>query len=90
MSQRQELQLQGQEHLNFIHAIHSDETKRIYVHALKHYMRFLKINKISFLLGKDSKTLEQQIISYLVSMREQQLSYSILILYAQWRDFELG
>lgn len=31
MSQRQELQLQGQEYLNFIHAIHSDETKRIYV-----------------------------------------------------------
>jgi hypothetical protein len=48
MRQRQELQ--GQEYLNFINAIHSDATKQIYVRALKHYLRFLKIDGVSSLL----------------------------------------
>jgi integrase len=74
--QRQELQ--GQEYLNFINAIHSEETKRLYIRALKHYMRFLKTDNLSSLLKQDTKTLEQQIISYLVSMKEQQLSFSML------------
>jgi integrase len=76
MRQRQELQ--GQEYLNFINAIHSDETKRLYIRALKHYMRFLKTDNVASLLKQDTKTLEQQIISYLVSMKEQQLSFSML------------
>jgi hypothetical protein len=65
MLHRQRQELQGQEYLNFINAIHSEETKRLYVRALKHYMRFLKTDNLSSLLRQDTKTLEQQIISYL-------------------------
>jgi hypothetical protein len=54
MRQRQELQ--GQEHLNFINAIHSDETKRLYIRALKHCMRFLKTDNVASLLKQDTKT----------------------------------
>jgi integrase len=41
-------------------------------------MRFTKTIKVSNLMKQDSKTIETQIIAYLVSMRQQKLSRSIL------------
>jgi glutamate-1-semialdehyde aminotransferase len=82
MSQRQELQLQGQEYLNFIHAIHSDETKRIYVHnqdlfaklqgrLIKNRVMVDESNSEPFYTSAahDDNDLEQTLQAFEISMR---------------------
>ena len=41
-------------------------------------MRFIKTSNTSSLLKQDNKTIEQQMISYLLDMRNQKLSYASL------------
>jgi hypothetical protein len=40
---------------------------------LSHHMRFIKTRNVTVLLDQDSKTIEQQIISYLIDMQTNQV-----------------
>jgi integrase len=70
-------QLEQQEYLNFINSLHSHATIVTYTNALKDYMRHNQTTNISFLMKQDNKAIENQIISYLVNMRQRRLSYSV-------------
>ncbi|HEY7079172.1 MAG TPA: site-specific integrase [Nitrososphaeraceae archaeon] len=78
--QKQEQGLEQEtEYFNFINSLHSKATIQVYGQAINHFMRFINIDKASSLINQDTKTIEQQIISYLVDQRiNQKLSYSIL------------
>jgi site-specific recombinase XerC len=69
------IQQQGQQnedvYLNFVNSIKSDVTKRIYEYNLKSFMDFCGINKPEELIGQ-----QNQIIRYLVSLRERKFSYN--------------
>lgn len=66
------------EYLNFIDSIRSEATVKVYRLSMDNYMRFIKTSSFSSLLKQDNKTIEQQIISYLVDMRKnQKLSYAL-------------
>jgi integrase len=74
----QELQTE-KEYLNFVNSLRSKATIMVYRHAINHYMRFIDINNASSLIKQDTKTIEQQLISYLNDQRiNQKLSYAIL------------
>jgi site-specific recombinase XerD len=83
---RQQQQQQGgvireKEYLNFINSLRSKATIKVYRLSINNYMRFIKTSNISSLLKQDHKTIESQIISYLVDMRgNQNLSYASLSL----------
>jgi integrase len=67
-----------QEYRNFIHAIKSPATLKSYNYSLKYFMKYSKCDITSLLRG-DTKKLEQQIIEFLIEMRQvQKLSYGIL------------
>jgi site-specific recombinase XerD len=67
-----------QEYRNFINSIKSPATLKSYNYSLKYFMRYCKTD-IPGLLKGDTKTLEQQIIEFLVEMRQvQKLSYGII------------
>ena len=79
MNQVHEQQGGGEEYLNFINSLRSKATIKVYRLSIYHYMRFIKTSNTSSLLKQDNKTIEQQIISYLVDMRRnQKLSYASL------------
>ena len=58
-------------YLNFINSIKSDITKKIYEYNLKLFMEFCGVEKFEDLIGQ-----ENQIITYLMSLREKKLSYN--------------
>lgn len=66
---------QNKQYLNFINSLHSEATKTSYRRALQYYMKYIKTNTISTLISTDTKAIEDQIITYLVYMRDQKLSY---------------
>jgi site-specific recombinase XerD len=67
-----------QEYRNFINSIRSPATLKSYNYSLKYFMRYCKTD-IPGLLRGNPKTLEQQIIEFLVEMRQvQKLSYGII------------
>jgi integrase len=67
------------EYLNFINSLRSEATVSIYQFSLGHYMQYIRANRVSSLVKQDKKTIEQQIISYLVDLRRnQKLSYASL------------
>ena len=88
MGRRQEQeQLQGLQsekaYVNFINSLRSKATIKVYRVLIIHYLRFMNIksSNISTLLNHDARTIEEQIISYLVHLRtNQKLSYSSLAL----------
>jgi site-specific recombinase XerD len=57
--------------LNFINSIKSDITKKIYEYDLKLFMEFCGVEKFEDLIGQ-----QNQIITYLMSLREKKLSYN--------------
>jgi site-specific recombinase XerC len=58
-------------YLNFVNSIKSDITKKIYEYNLRLFMEFGRINKFENLIGQ-----QNQIIPYLMSLREKKLSYN--------------
>jgi len=58
-------------YLNFVNSIKSDITKKIYEYNLRLFMEFCGINKFENLIGR-----QNQIIPYLMSLREKKLSYN--------------
>src|SRR5688572_4165482 len=74
-----ELLLQGTSYRNFIDAIHSPQTKIGYNNALKRYMNHLKMTDVdNLLLNSSSKAIESQIIDYIMSLRQDGISYSTI------------
>ena len=58
-------------YLNFINSIKSDITKKIYEYNLKLFMEFCGVEKFEDLIGQ-----QNQIITYLMSLRDEKLSYN--------------
>ncbi|MDW0134438.1 MAG: phage integrase N-terminal SAM-like domain-containing protein [Nitrososphaeraceae archaeon] len=58
-------------YLNFINSIKSDRTKKVYEYNLKLIMEFCGVEKFEDLIGQ-----QNQIITYLMSLREKKLSYN--------------
>jgi integrase len=58
-------------YLNFVNSIKSDVIKKIYEYSLRLFMEFCGINKFEDLIGR-----QNQIITYLMSLREKKLSYN--------------
>src|SRR5207342_1425504 len=61
-------------YLNFVNSIKSDVTKKIYAYNLRLFMEFCDIDKLEDLTGR-----QNQIIPYLLSLRERKLSLLIMI-----------
>jgi len=77
--QRQQSQAKETEYLNFINSLRSEATIAMYQFSLRNYMQYIKTNSVSGLINQDSRTIEQQLITYLVDLRKnQKLSYSSL------------
>ena len=67
------------EYLNFVNSLRSQATITMYQFSLRHYMQYIKANRVAKLVKQDSKTIEQQLITYLVDLRRnQKLSYASL------------
>ncbi len=67
------------EYLNFINSLRSQATITMYQFSLRHYMQYIKTNSVSSLVKQDGRTIEQQLITYLVDLRRnQKLSYASL------------
>lgn len=58
-------------YLNFINSIKSDITKKVYEYNLKLIMEFCGVEKFEDFNGQ-----QDQIITYLMSLREKKLSYN--------------
>jgi integrase len=65
------VQQKEDEYSNFVNSIKSGVTKKIYVYNLRLFMEFCDIDKFEDLIG-----LQNQIIPYLMSLRERKLSYN--------------
>lgn len=58
-------------YLNFVNSIKPDVTKKVYEYNLRLFMEFCGIIKFEDLIGQ-----QNQIITYLMSLREKKLSYN--------------
>ena len=67
-------------YLNFIEAITSEETKEKYRYWFGLYLKFLKINldDIYKLLEQDKKTIEKDIISYVLHLRKEKFAFATI------------
>ena len=58
-------------YLNFVNSIKSDITRKIYEYNLRLFSEFCDVDKFEDLIGR-----QNQIIPYLMSLREKKLSYN--------------
>jgi hypothetical protein len=66
-------------YLNFVNAIRSPATKTVYINSLKRYMNYIKITEVDSLLEINSpKVIESQLIDYIMSLRQDGISYSTI------------
>lgn len=66
---------------NFVNALRSPETRRVYVNSLKRYMKHLKLTEVDDLLQKNitnPKLIEAQLIDYIMSLRHDGLSHATM------------
>jgi integrase len=63
--------LAGQSYRNFIEAVPSMSSRLVYRNSLQLYMQYRKIEDCSLLLKGDLKLIEQQIIDYIIYLREE-------------------
>jgi integrase len=65
---------------NFVNAIRSPATKTVYVNSLKRYMNYLKLTSTEDLLlhGTNPKFIEAQLIDYIMSLRNDGISYNTI------------
>ncbi len=65
--------------LNFVNAIRSPATKTVYINSLKRYMNFIRISEVDSLLEiNNPKFIEAQLIDYIMSLRQDGISYSTI------------
>jgi hypothetical protein len=66
--------------MNFINAIKSPNTKIAYETSLKRYLNHLKLNEVDDLILNIDKPrlIESQIIGYIMSLREEGVSYATI------------
>jgi hypothetical protein len=71
---------QGSSYQIFVNAIKSPATKAAYINSLKRYMNHLKLTEIDDLtrLGADKKVIESQLIDYIMSLRQDGISYNTI------------
>jgi integrase len=60
----------GKSYRNFIEAVHSPFTRYVYKNSLKLYMEYRKVENCDQLLEGNPRILQQQIIDYIISLRE--------------------
>ena len=67
-------------YLNFIEAITSEETKEKYRYWFDLYLKFLKIDleDIYKLLEQDKKTIEKDIINYVLHLRKEKFAFATI------------
>ena len=70
--------LEGTSYDNFVNAIRSPATKRVYVNSLKRYTNHLKLTSIDSLLEIKPKVIESQLIDYIMSLRNDGIGYSTM------------
>ncbi|HKI10451.1 MAG TPA: hypothetical protein VKA09_18840 [Nitrososphaeraceae archaeon] len=64
---------------NFVNAIRSPATKTVYTKPLKRYMNYIKVTEVDSLLETNSaKIIESQLIDYIMSLRQDGISYSTI------------
>jgi integrase len=64
---------------NFVNALRSPATKSVYLNSLKRYMNHLKMTEANQLLEIGSqKIIESQLIDYIMSLRQDGLSYATM------------
>jgi hypothetical protein len=64
---------------NFVNAIRSPSTKTVYTNSLKRYMNYIKVKELDSLLETNSaKIIESQLIDYIMSLRQDGISYSTI------------
>jgi hypothetical protein len=66
-------------YINFINAIKSPATKKKYSYLFSEYLIYLKLNNLNLLLSKNIKEIENDIIKYIIDLKEnKKLSYTSL------------
>jgi hypothetical protein len=66
-------------YLNFVNALRSPATKTVYINSLKRYMNYVKVTEVDSLLETNSpKIIEAQLIDYIMSLRQDSISYSTI------------
>jgi len=74
-SQENDLVLKGESYNHFINAIRSPATRQGYENSLRRYLNFLKLKEVDELLSNQHpRYIESQIISYIMSLRESDVS----------------
>ncbi len=73
-----ELVLAGEAFDVFVKSLKSEATKAQYTKAIKTYMQFLKVDRITDLLSGDPKMIQARIISFVVEQKEKGLSTSLI------------
>ncbi|MGI0001915.1 MAG: hypothetical protein ACRD42_02430, partial [Nitrososphaeraceae archaeon] len=63
--------LAGQSYRNFIEAVPSVSSRLVYRNSLQLFMQYREIEDCSLLLKGDFKLIEQQIIDYIIYLREE-------------------
>jgi DNA-binding protein Fis len=64
---------------NFVNAIKSPATRRVYKNSLKRYMKHLKITEVNQLLDTaNTKVIEAKLIDYIMSLRQDGLSHAFM------------
>ena len=66
-----QLLLTGQAYRNFIETVHSQFSRITYRNSLELYMRFRGAEDCNQLLEEDPKTIQSQLIDYVISLREE-------------------
>jgi hypothetical protein len=72
---------QGTSYENFVNAIRSPATKKVYVNSLRRYMKYLQLTDVDQLLlgGQTSpKVIESRLIDYIMSLRQDGVGYSTM------------
>ena len=73
-----ELEMQGASYTNFIDGIRSPASKKGYRNSIARYCRYLKLANVDDLMLHSSspKLIEEQIIDYIKSLKNEGISYS--------------
>jgi site-specific recombinase XerD len=71
VSQFQPIQFIGPAYRNFIETVHSPFTRVVYKNSLRIYIQYRKIQDCNQLLEGDPKILQQQLIGYIIYLREE-------------------
>ena len=69
-NQTNQLLLTGKSYRNFIEAVHSPHTRYSYNNSLSLYLKYKKVDSCDLLLQEDPRLIQQQLIDYIIYLRE--------------------